>query len=142
VERSRGLSIGLFWSFEIGVWNLFGVWKLGFRIFVLQWRTKFLPDIIDSLKHGEVGENGQNPENGLHALEEGACGEEDDAFGSLHEPDIAWDLQGLCLGSNIRDQDGAHTDKRSEDDDIRFSFFQVVEEDGKKKKEIRISIQD
>jgi len=45
------------WSFEIGVRNLFGTWKLGFGIFVLQRSVKLLPNIIDSLKHSKVGED-------------------------------------------------------------------------------------
>ncbi len=84
---------------------------------------KSLPDIVDSLKYGEMSEDGQNPKDGLHPLEDRSCGQEDDAFCPLHKPGTARNLQGLCLSSNVWDQDGAHTDKRSEDDDIRFSLF-------------------
>jgi hypothetical protein len=80
------LFIGLFWSFGIGVWTLFGIWDLGFGIFVLQWRTEFLPYIIDPLKHGEMGKDGQNPEDRLHPMEEGPYREKNDSFRSLHEP--------------------------------------------------------
>lgn len=103
---------------------------------------EFLPDKVNSLKYREVSEDSQDPENRFHPLEDGPCGEEDNAFCSLHEPDTAWNLQCLCLGSDVRDQDGAHTDKRSEDHDIRLPPFQVGYEDGKKKEEIRISVQN
>ncbi len=59
-----------FWSFEGAAWNLFGIWGLEFGIFVLQRRTKLLPYEKDSLKYREMGEDGQDPEDGLHALEE------------------------------------------------------------------------
>ena len=103
---------------------------------------ELFPDVIDPLKHGEVGEDSQNPQDGLHPIEKSADDEKNDSLCSFHDPDVARDLQCLRLRPNIRDQDGAHADKRSEDDDIRFSPFQVVCKDGKKKKEVRISVQN
>ena len=102
---------------------LLGIWDLGLRIFVFQRRTEFLPDIIDSLKDGEVGEDDKNPKNGLHPLEKGSYREENNSFRPFHKPDVAWNLQRFCLGSNVGDKNRTHTDKRSKDDETRISFF-------------------
>ena len=58
IFKIQGQRIRRFWAFEIGVWNLFGARKSGFGIFVPQGRVKFLPNIIDPLKHSKVGEDG------------------------------------------------------------------------------------
>jgi len=75
----------------------------------------------------------QNPKDGFHSIEKSTDDEKDDSFCSFHEPDVAGDLERLRLGPDVRDQDGAHADKRGENDDVRFSPFQVVDEEGEKK---------
>ena len=104
--------------------------------------AKSLPDIIDSLQHGEMGEDGKNPEDGFHPVEEGSYGEKDDAFGPLHQADGAWDLQSFCLGSDVGDKHCPHTSKRSKEDEAEISFFYAIEQEGEKENKIRISIQD
>ena len=81
-----------------------------------------LPYIINSLKHSEVGEDGQNPENGFHPLEESSYGEKDNALCPFHEPHGTRDLQSLCLGSDVRDKHRTHTDKRGKEDETGISF--------------------
>ena len=86
-------------TFRLDLILIFELWSLAFNFL----RTKFLPDKVNSLKHREVGEDGQDPENGFHPLEDGSRGEQDDAFCSLHEPDTTRNLQGFCLGPDVWD---------------------------------------
>jgi len=66
--------------------------------------VELLPYIIDSLKHSEVGEDGQNPEHGFHPLEESPYGEKDNALCLSMSPHGARNLQSLCLGSDVGDE--------------------------------------
>src|SRR5258707_9302954 len=67
----------------------------------------FLPGEIDAVDDGEGGNDGNDPEDGAHAIEDSADDEEHDALGALHKADLAQRDEGLGAGAGIADHDGA-----------------------------------
>ncbi len=56
---------------------------------------------------GEGGNDGNDPEDGAHAIEDSADDEEHDALGALHKADLAQRDEGFGAGARIAHHDGA-----------------------------------
>src|SRR5713226_8653425 len=76
----------------------------------------FLPGEIDAVDDGEGGNDGNDPKDGAHAIEDPADDEEHDALGALHEADFAQGDERLGAGAGVTDHDGAGGGDGGEDD--------------------------
>src|SRR5260370_36360482 len=74
------------------------------------------PGVAHAVDYGKGGEDGDEPEDGGHAVEEGSDDDEDEAFGAFHETDAAGSDQGLGAGAGVADHDGADHDEGGEHD--------------------------
>ena len=104
--------------------------------------SAFSPDIVDALNYSDVGENGQDPENGLHDVKQEARGEKDDAFRSLHQSNGALNLGGLCSCSGIRNERCPNAGERGQDDKLFISPFEVENNEREKNEGVGITVQD
>src|ERR1700747_3516320 len=76
----------------------------------------FLPGEIDAVDDGEGGNNGNDPENRPHPIDEPAYDQQDKALGALHEAYFAQGDEGFGAGARIADHDGAGSGDRGQDD--------------------------
>lgn len=65
------------------------------------------PGVAHAVDYGDGGEDGDDPEDWGHAIEECAQDYQDQALGALHEAYAAGTDQGFGAGSGIADHDGA-----------------------------------
>ncbi len=94
------------------------------------------------MENRDVGQDSQDPEDGLHPLEKGAYGEKNDPLRPFHESHCARDLDGFCLCPHVGNEDRADRYYESEDNESRVLISQIMNGKGQEEEEIRVSIQD
>ena len=73
------------------------------------------PGVAHAVDYGDCAEDGDDPEDWGHAVEEGSDDDEDQALGALHEADAAGADERLGAGAGVADHDGADHHERGQD---------------------------
>ena len=104
--------------------------------------VQLLPDVVNPVKHGDVGEDGEDPEDGSHDVEEGADGEQDHSLGPFHYADRAGKVSRFGPGPGVGDECNTQEGERREDDHTRLTSIQIVNEKSHHQKKIRVTVQN
>jgi len=90
---------------------------------------------------GKRGNDGNDPEDGPHAIEEPTDDEQHDALGALHEADFAQGNEGLGAGTRITDHDRAGGGDRGQNNVGSAAANGVVDEKAHIEGHVRIAIE-
>lgn len=104
-----------------------------------------LEGVADAVNDGDGGEGGEDPEYGGHGVpahEEGAEDDEDDAFGALHESDLAFSDQGLGPGAGVADHEGGDHDEGGESDEEEAVSAGVKDEQSEEEDDVGVAVDD
>ena len=93
-------------------------------------------DVTDPLYDRDVRENGKNPEDGFHPLEQGAGRQQDHPLRPFHQAHGALDSSRFGPGPCVRDQDGSDAHERGESDEREVPLSHVENDKSHEEKEV------
>src|SRR2546422_1514459 len=91
--------------------------------------VSFLPGEIDAVDDGERGNDGNDPKDRPHAIEDAADDEQDDALGALHKSNFTQGNEGFRAGARIADHDGASSGDGRQNDIGSAASHRIVNQE-------------